>query len=310
MLRVTAFIDSPVSCLLNAAISAGIQKLEEELGASIENGDASSTGTLTERHRFDCESQTTNQQLVVGQQAKDQNTEEDISQEDVADATSSTTLELGTGDDQSVEDRTGTPLDIAIANTKSVEINEDYLVPEDRTVEKTEDNDNGSLRDASSVQNNKDIIRTVDTDEISRTVDTNDVIRSVDTSDMSGTVDTSDTSRTVDTIDMTRTVDTSDMSRTVVTSDMSRTVDTSDVSRTVDTSDMIRTVDSIDMSRTVDTIDTSRTVDTSDMSKTVDTSDTSKTVDTSDMTSSVDSSADTSGTVDTNDITETEQEIK
>ena len=247
--------------------------MEEELGASIENGDASSMSTVTEKHRLDHESQTSGQQLVAEQQSTDQDTKGDISQGDTPAAACSITSELKTHDDQS-EGRAATKLDIVSAKTKGVEINEDYLEPENATVEETEgfnsqDTDNCSLRDALSVHESKDINRTVDIDEISRTIDTSDMVRSVDTSDTSVTVDTSDPSRTED------------------TNDTSGTVDTSDPSGTEDTND------------------TSGTVDTSSMGLTVNASDTSRTVDTSDETRSVDSSADTSGTVDTSDITET-----
>ena len=247
--------------------------MEEELGASIENGAASSMSTVTEKHRLDHESQTSGQQLVAEQQSTDQDTKGDISQGDTPAAACSITSELKTHDDQS-EGRAATKLDIVSAKTKGVEINEDYLEPENATVEETEgfnsqDTDNCSLRDALSVHESKDINRTVDIDEISRTIDTSDMVRSVDTSDTSVTVDTSDPSRTED------------------TNDTSGTVDTSDPSGTEDTND------------------TSGTVDTSSMGLTVNASDTSRTVDTSDETRSVDSSADTSGTVDTSDITET-----
>ena len=215
----------PVLFVVNAAISAGIQKLEEELGASIENEDAPSMVTLSEKHGLDHESQTSDQQLVAGQQATDQDTKTDISQVDipVTTVTCGITSELRTHNDQS-EDRTATTLDIASAKTEKVEINEDYLEPENATVQKTEglttqDTDDGCLRDASSVQRNKDIMRTVDSDEISRTIDTSDVIGSLDTKDTTGIVDTSDLTRSVDTSDMTRSVDTSDMRETVDTSD-------------------------------------------------------------------------------------------
>ena len=224
----------PVLFVVNAAISAGIQKLEEELGASIENEDAPSMVTLSEKHRLDHESQTSDQQLVAGQQATDQGTKQDISQVDipVTAVTCGITSELRTRNDQS-EDRTATTLDIASTKTNRVEINEDYLEPENATVEKTEgfttqDTDDGCLRDASSVQRNKDIMRTVDSVEISRTIDTSEEIGSLDTKDTTGIVDTSDTSKIVDTSDLNRSVDTSDLTRSVDTSDMRETVDTSD----------------------------------------------------------------------------------
>ena len=274
---------------MNAATSAGIQKLEEELGASIENEDASSRSTLTETHRLDHESQTSDQQVVAGQQSTDQDTREDISQVDIPAATCSTgiTSELRTHGDQS-EDRTTTTLDSASAKAKGVEINEDYLETENETVEETEgfdsqDTDNGSLRDALSVHESKDSDRTVDTDEISRTIDTSDEVRSVDTSDTSAAVDTSDASGMVN------------------TSDLISTGEKSDTSRTLDPVDSSGTVDPSDMSFTVNASNTSRTVDTSEVNRTVDSSD---------ETRSVDSSADKSGTVDTSDITETEQETK
>jgi len=240
---------------LNSAISAGIQRLEEELGASIENEDVSSMDTLSEKRKLDHESQTSDQQLVVGQQSTDQDTKEDISQEDIPVVTCSTTSELRTHNDQS-EDRTAASLDIASAKTERVEIIEDYFKPENATVEKTEgfnsqDTDNGSLRDALSVQKSKDINSTVDTDEINRTTDTSDVIRSVDTNDTRTTVDTSDLIGTVDKGDASRTSEPVDTCGTVDTSNMNLTVDTSDVTRSLDSS-----------------ADTSGTVDTSDITET------------------------------------------
>ena len=231
--------------------------MEEELGASIENGAASSMSTVTEKHRLDRESQTSGQQLVAEQQSTDQDTKGDISQGDTPAAACSITSELKTHDDQS-EGRAATKLDIVSAKTKGVEINEDYLEPENATVEETEgfnsqdtDNNYCSLRDALSVHESKDINRTVDIDEISRTIDTSDMVRSVDTSDTSVTVDTSDPSGTEDTNDTSGTVDTSSMGLTVNASDTSRTVDTSDETRSVDSS-----------------ADTSGTVDTSDITET------------------------------------------
>ncbi|KAJ7385441.1 KxDL motif-containing protein 1 [Desmophyllum pertusum] len=183
------------------AISAGIQKLEEELGASIENEDTSSLSTLTASREFNCESQTRNQGLAVGQQVISQNPEEDKSHVGVHAASCSTTLELGNSDDQSIENRTAT--DIAIAKTKTVEITDDCLESEDSTVEntaviQTQDNDSGPLDDTSSVQENERISRTIDTNDSSRTVDTSDTSRRLDTNDSNRTVDTSDTSRTQD----------------------------------------------------------------------------------------------------------------
>ena len=241
---------------MNSAISAGIQKLEEELGASIESEDVSSLGTLSEKHGLDHESQTSVHQLDAGQQSTDQDTEENISQVDVPAVTYSATSEVRTCDDQS-EDGTATTLDIASAKTDIVEINEDYLEPKNATAEKTEgfksqDTDSGSLRDALSVQKDKDINGTVDTDEISRTIDTSDVIKSVDTSDTRVTVDTSDPSgRTLDPLATSGTVDTSNMILTLGTSDTSRTLDTSDMTRSLDSS-----------------ADTSGTVDTNDVTDT------------------------------------------
>ena len=287
-------LNLPVSFVLNAAISAGIQKLEEELGASIENEDASSMGTLSEKHALEHESQPSDDQLVVGQQATEQNTEETSSQVDVS-VTCKTMSEIRTSYNQS-ENRTARILDITSAKTERVEINEGYLEPQDTTAEKTEDfktqdTDNSSLRDASSVQKSKDIDRTVDTDEISRTIDTSDVIRSVEKSDVSRTFDPVDTRGTVDTTDV-----------------ISRSVDTSDTSGTVDLSDVIRSVGTGDTSGTVNTSELNLTVDTSDASRTVDTSDASRTVDPIDVTRSLDSSVDKSGTVGTSDIHATETE--
>lgn len=211
--------------------------------------------TVTEKHRLDHESQTSGQQLVAEQQSTDQDTKEDTSQGDTPAASCSITSELKTHDDQS-EDRAATKLDIASAKTKGVEINEDYLEPGNATVKETEgfnsqDTDNGSLRDALSVHESKDINKTVDIDEINRAIDTSDMVMSVDTSDKSVTVDTSDPSGTVDTSDTSGTVDTSNMGLTVNASDTSRTVDTSDETRSVDSNaDTSETVDASDITET------------------------------------------------------------
>lgn len=249
-----------INFVSNAATSAGIQKLEEELGASIENEDASSMSTLTEEHRLHHESQTSDQQFVAGQQSTDQDTKDDISQVDIPAATcsNSTTSELRTHNDQS-EDRTTTMLDIAIAKVKGVKINEDYLETENATVEETEgfnsqDTDSGSPRDALSVHEIKDTCsnRTVDTDEISRTIDASDVIRSVGTSDTSAAVHTSDASGMVNTSDLISTGDESDTSRTLDPVDSSGTVDPSNMSMTVNASHTSRTVDTSEVNRTED----------------------------------------------------------
>ena len=239
-----------------SAVSAGIQKLEEELGASIESEDVSSMGTLSEKHGLDHESQTSEHQLVARQQSTDQNTKEDISQVDKPADACGTTSELRSSDDQS-EDRTDTTLDIACAKTEKVEINEDYHEPKNAFAEKTEsfkshDTDSGSLRDEPSVQKDKDINGTVDTDEISGTIDPSDVIKLVDTSDTWSTVDTSGPGgTTLDPLDTSGTVDTSNISLTLSRSDTSTTVDTSDVTRSLDSS-----------------ADTSGTVDTNDITDT------------------------------------------
>ena len=190
-------------------------------------------GTLTESQEFSCKRQTTNQQLAVGHQAVDQITEEGVNQEEPHPATCSSTSKSGKSDDQSVEDRPAAESDIVVTKIKEVEIS---LECEDTNVEnmdkefKTQDTDNGSLGEASSVQENQDTIRTVDTDEASRTVDTSNMIQTVDTDEMSGTVDTNEIIRTVDTDEVTKTVDTNEISRTVDT-DETRTLDTSHMSK-------------------------------------------------------------------------------
>lgn len=212
-----------------AAISAGIQKLEEELGASIENEDTSSLGTLTESQEFSCRHQATNQHLAAGHQAVDQITEEGVNQEEPHPAMCSSTSESGKSDDQSVENRPAAESDIVVTKIKDVETS---LESEDTNEEnldkefKTQDTDNGSLGEASSVQENQDKIRTVDTDEANKTVDRSGMIQTVDTDEMSGTVDTNEIIRTVDTDEVTKTVDTNEISRTVDT-DKTRTLDTS-----------------------------------------------------------------------------------
>jgi len=290
---------------LNAAVSAGIQKLEEGLSASIENEDESSMETLTEKHGLDHESETSDHQLVDGERSTNQDTKKDISRVDESAAAHSITSDLRTSEDQS-EDRTVTTFDLDHENeTKRVETNEDcmYLEPENATVEKIEgfkiqDTGSGSLRNASSVQRDQDIISSVYSDEISKTIDTSDVFGSLDTQDTTGIVDTtkeetseiiksvgiSNTSRTVDTTDPNGTVDTSGMTRSLDTSDTNKTVDTSDPSGTVDTTGLSGTGDTNDPSRTLDTSNLSGTVDTSDPSRKVPVhrSDPSRTVDTSD----------------------------
>lgn len=57
------------------ATSAGIQKLEEELGASIENEDTASLSTLTESREFRSENQATEQGLAAS------NAEQEITQQ-------------------------------------------------------------------------------------------------------------------------------------------------------------------------------------------------------------------------------------
>ena len=215
-------------------------------------------GTLTEKHRLDHESQSSDRQLFAGQQSTDQDTKEGLSQEDIPDATCSITSELKTHDDES-EEITTTTLDIAGAKTKGVEINQDYLETENATVEDTDafysqNTGNGSLGDALSVHKSKDINRTVDIDEINRTIDTSGVIRSVDTGNACATLDTSDLIWTADKSDTSRTLDPVD------TSNMGLNANAIDKNRTVDTSDETRPVgSSADTSGTVDTSATTQT---------------------------------------------------
>jgi len=213
-------------------------------------------GTLSEKHGLDHESQTSEHQPVTRQQSTDQNTKDDISQVDIPADACGTHSELRSSDDQS-EDRPGTTLGIASARTEILEINEDYHEPKNAFAEKTESfntqgSDNGSLRDELSVQKDKDINGTVDSDEISRTIDPSDVIKSVDTSDTWSTVDTSGPGGTrLDPLDTSGTVDTSNISLTLSTSDTSTTVDASDMTRSLDSSaDTSGTVDTNDITNT------------------------------------------------------------
>lgn len=240
-----------------AAISAGIQKLEEELGASIENEDTSFSKTLTESQEYSCESQTTNQQLTDVQQAIDQDAEEDINQVEVQGAKHSSSSEIRKSDDESVESRTATGLDNVVTEMKRVEIDEGRLKSEGSNVENMEeikinDTDNGSLRDTctSGVKESQDMIRMVDTDGMIRTVGTSDMIRTVDEIDISGTLDTSDMTQRVDTSNTaSEAQETSmgDVNRTEKTSEITCTTDTSDITQIVDTSE--------EMGGTLDTSD-------------------------------------------------------
>lgn len=233
---------------LMAAISAGIQKLEEELGASIENEDTSSSKTLTESQEYSCESQTTNQQLTAVQQAIGHDAKEDISQVEGHGAKRSSSSEIRKSDDESVENKTTctTGLDNVVTEMKRVEINECCLKSEGSNVENMEeikihDTDNGSLKDTCTSEESQDMIRMVDTDGMIRTVGTSDMIQTIDEIDISGTLDTSDMTQTVDTLSnkASEALETSmgDVNHTVETSEITRTTDTSDITQTVDTSE-------------------------------------------------------------------------
>ena len=158
-----------------SAISAGIQQLEEELGASIEKEDASSVYTLTESREFKSESQPTNEGHAVGQQIP----EEDISQVGISLPTPNTPLVKGSGDDQSIDNRIATDSDMfaAVKKADTVEINEGFPGSKDRTVDtegtvtERHDSDSGLFREASSVQEYKDVSTadTADIDDLART---------------------------------------------------------------------------------------------------------------------------------------------
>jgi len=205
------------------ATSSGIQKLEEELGASVENEDTASLSTLTESKEFNSDSQSTNQGIKnAEQEVKQKNTGEVVRQ----------------GSDLSVENRT--------AQTTEM---------------KMQDSDNGSLTSVSSVYSmsrtveTEDISMAVSIVNLERTVDINKINISEDNSqtsqtvdtrqvgDVTGTVDNGDTSGTVDTCGITEAVDISDKSlaedsdcttQAEVTGDITRTAHTSNLKQTID----------------------------------------------------------------------------
>ena len=205
------------------ATSAGIHKLEEELGASVETEDTASLSTLTESKESNSDSQSTNQGI--------KNAEQEVKQKKTGEV-------VRQGSDLSVENRT--------AQTTEM---------------KMQDSDNGSLTSVSSVHSmsrtveTEDISMAVSVVNLERTVDINKINISEDNSQTSQTVDTrqvgdvtetvnnGDTSGTVDTCGITEAVDISDKSlaedsgcttQAEVTGDITHAAHTNNLKQTID----------------------------------------------------------------------------
>ena len=88
-----------------SAVSAGIQKLEEELGASIENEDASSVHTLTESQEFKSDNQPSNQEQASGEKNIHQSAEEGTCQGGISQSMSYKVLGEESIKDQCTDDK-------------------------------------------------------------------------------------------------------------------------------------------------------------------------------------------------------------
>lgn len=240
---------------LEKATSANIQKLEEELEASIENEDAS-VSTLTESKEQNSDRQ------MEGQSVEFKNTEEEQLEPG----------ELPSQDSyQSFEEKT------------TVNKSSDYAV-ENRTMAQASDfqmlgNDDFS-RSISSAQDKEFIRRTVATEAIIKTVDANNMSQSVGDS---GTLETSVFNRSGDTDNVLQTVDTNGKTQTIVTGDTTEIVNTVDKTEALENGSITETADTDDKTQTLDTGNTSEIVNRSHKSQALDTWDTTQTADTRDF---------------------------
>ena len=240
------------------ATSASIQKLEEELGASIENEDTASLSTLTESKEFN--SQTKSKGLEAKNTEQDQvmqqKTGEDINQ---CKADTSTNQ----GSDHSMENTT----------SQASEANDNAPFSSNKSINRTVEAEaitGKVLGTANMSQIEQGTYETVETDDISNKEYICDKSQTAGTSDRTQELDTGDTTETVDTSDRTQTVDIGDITETVDTSDRTQTVDTGDITETVDTRDRTQTADAVGTTEIVDTNDRTQTVHTGGMAETVD----------------------------------------
>lgn len=240
---------------LEKATSANIQKLEEELEASIENEDAS-VSTLTESKEQNSDRQ------MEGQSVEFKNTEEEQLEPG----------ELPSQDSyQSFEEKT------------TMNKSSDYAA-ENRTMAQASDfqmlgNDDFS-RSISSARDKELIRRTVATEAIIKTVDANNMSQSVGDS---GTLETSVLNRSGGTDNVLQTVDTNGKTQTIGTGDTTEIVNTVDKTEALENGSITETADTDDKTQTLDTGNTSEIVNRSHKPQALDTWDTTQTADTRDF---------------------------
>lgn len=294
-------------CLCLLATSASIQKLEEELGASIENEDTASLSTLTESKEFNSQTKS------KGVEAK--NTEQDqVMQQKTGEEINQCKADTSTnqGSDHSMENTTA----------QASEAKDNTSGSSNKSIKRTVETEAITGRDTCEAVKTNDISKkeyicdtsqTAGTSEKTQRLDTGDTTETVDTSGTTQTVGIGDITERVDTSDSIQTLDIGDTTETVVTSDRTQTEDIGDMTEPVDTSDSAHTVDAGGTTETVDTPVGTQTVDINDITETVgtcvgtqivDAGGTVETVDTNDGTQTVDA-GDTTETVDISDKTDT-----
>lgn len=204
------------------AISAGIQKLEEELGASIGNEDACSVHTLTESSEFKSDNQLSNQKEATGEKIVQQSAEEGTCQSGISQPVPTSLLREESSEDQCTDDKStmNSNVPVASTNAESMDRKENYLgsssknktVDTERTVTKAPYSESKFFEGASSAQKFKDITAAgkVDLHDFTRQKETGDseVTGNKDTGAMnkilnfSSRTDTPDISDTDNTLDI------------------------------------------------------------------------------------------------------------
>ena len=210
-----------------SAVSAGIQKLEEELGASIENEDASSVHTLTESQEFKSDNQPSNQEQATGEKNIHQSAEEGTCQGGISQSTSYKLLGEESIKDQCTDDKSvrNSILPVASINAEAKSSQEncpglkDKTVDTERTVTETPYSQSGLFGRGAQEFKESNAGGTVDLPDLTGAKDTIDfgvkgnkdtgaISKSLHLSGRTETPDIGDTDKTLDTSRVTKKGDT------------------------------------------------------------------------------------------------------
>lgn len=212
-----------------SAVSAGIQKLEEELGASIENEDASSVHTLTESQEFKSDNQPSNQEQASGEKNIHQSAEGGTCQGGISQSMSYKLLGEESIKDQCTDDKSvrNSILPVASINAEAKSSQEncpglkDKTVDTERTVTETLYSQSGLFERALGAQEFKE-------SNAGGTVDLPDLTGAKDTVDfeVKGNKDTGAISKSLNLSSRTETPDIGDTDKTLDTSRVTKKGDT------------------------------------------------------------------------------------